>query len=932
MSDTTTTTTNDLRTIRILPQTVVDRIAAGEVVQRPAAAVKELCENALDAGADQIRVVVQAVDRFTVSDNGHGMAPGDLALACTRHATSKLQNAKDLQRITSFGFRGEALASLSMVSRVRLVSRTAATAAGYQMNYVDGKPVEEAATPTARPVGTTVTCTDLFYNVPHRRKSMRPAEEYQQVLKVVQLYALHCAARGVALHCQKQQQQSGGGGGSNKTDLNTATAVGALQRYMVECSKRKTAAVGEEEEAQKTKLKTMQDTATQQVIVQVFGSELLPHLLEHSSELYSDDVDNNEEEKKDDTTEAASSQKLIYSCKGFVTSPSYHQAASTSKKKSAILKRTNMVLFVNHRLVDGCAAIKRAVEDVYVEYSNKQKPPFMYLALQVPPDTVDVNVHPTKREVTLLHLERIAQHLAETLKASLHSAGQSFASYSVQVPPPPTAAAAAAAAAAAQAVKNPYGQNNKRKSSELSSSTAQQSQKPTIVAKKKQPKNMVRTSRLTQAGSLEPYLVSTQLSQSNSSSNQPLSMSQSAAETGAGSTTSILPNSNDSPPPQQHATDCPLSTPSPPMDLDLTQPGAFAAAAAQCNCQPRSIPAVAAEPADALTIRLPRQFVTTTTAAGRGQKLRLHKKVVPTACRYTSIQQLRQRVQKQRCPEMEKKLRAACFVGTVSHDRSLIQCGQELVLIDHGTLARELFRQLALFRFGGGAGVAKLRLEATSAAATESEDGDEITTPTSNNDNAGGIDIEVVVGSFVQMEESLQNSRCSSEQQMDDDDDGLVLPLTVSESNKLLAEQVGACLLQQADMLLDYFSIGIEADDRGKARLTGLPVLLEGYEPSPHGLALFLLRLATEVNWAEEKPCFHGVCRELGSYYAQLPATASQEDHAATVRHTIFPAVSTLLVPTKDMMAKAGSSSSSYDDCFATMTSLPQLYKVFERC
>ena len=744
---------------------------------------------------------------------------------------------------------------------------------------------------------------------------MRPAEEYQQVLKVVQLYALHCAARGVALHCQKQQQQQSGGG-SNKTDLNTATAVGALQRYMVECRKRKTTAV-EEEEAQKTKLKTMQDTATKQVIVQVFGSELLPHLLEHSSELYSDDVDNNKEEKKDDSTEAASSQKLIYSCKGFVTSPSYHQAASSSsKKKSAILKRTNMVLFINHRLVDGCAAIKRAVEDVYVEYSNKQKPPFMYLALQVPPDTVDVNVHPTKREVTLLHLERIAQHLAETIKASLHSAGQSFASHSVQVP--------AAAAAAAQEVSNPYAKNNKRKSSELSSSTSQQ---PTIVVKKKQPKNMVRTSRSTQAGSLEPYLVSTQLS-------QPLSMSQSPAETGAGTTgtsTSVLPNSKDSPPQQHHATDCPLST-TPPMGLDLTQPGAFAAAAAQCNCQPRSIPAAtAAEPADALTIRLPRQFVSTTTAAGRGQKLRLHKKVVPTACRYISIRQLRQRVQKQRCPEMEKKLRAACFVGTVSHDRSLIQCGQELMLIDHGALARELFRQLALFRFGGGAGVAQLRLEATTVEATESEDGDEITNPASNNDNAGGIDIEVVVGSFVQMEETLQNSRCSSEQQMDEDEDGLVLPLTVSESNKLLAEQVGACLLQQAGMLLEYFSIGIEADDQGKARLTALPVLLEGYEPSPHGLALFLLRLATEVNWAEEKPCFHGVCRELGSYYAQLPSTASREDHAATVRHTIFPAVSTLLVPTKDMMAKAGSKS-SHNDCFATLTSLPQLYKVFERC
>ena len=288
-------------------------------------------------------------------------------------------------------------------------------------------------------------------------------------------------------------------------------------------------------------------------------------------------------------------------------------------------------------------------------------------------------------------------------------------------------------------------------------------------------------------------------------------------------------------------------------------------------------------------------------------------------------------------------------MGTISHDRSLLQCGEDLVLVHHTALAQELFAQLAVQRFGGGSGVAQLSRVVTPDASgptdnngnssdnvdhntknnasipSQSIETSESESSSSNNNNFG-IDIQAVVGAFVQFEEILQNNPNLKEPPPPS-------TLETSDSNKAMAEQVADCLLQHSKMLSEYFSIQIVADDCGHARLTGLPVLLEGYEPSRHGLSLFLLRLATEVDWSEEKPCFAGVCRELGAYYGQLSSEASTEQHAARLRHVLFPAISTLLVPTEQMVRADDSGSTRWSGpYFRTLTSLPKLYKVFERC
>jgi DNA mismatch repair protein MLH1 len=522
------------------------------------------------------------------------------------------------------------------------------------------------------------------------------------------------------------------------------------------------------------------------VVAQLYGSQLLSHFLPFQSSL-----------KAPETDDADATTAPTYTSWGLCTSPSY-----------AAGKRTTLVLFVNQRLVD-CNFLKKRLEELFV--SNK---PFLCLSITVPPQHVDVNVHPTKRQVALLHLNDICQGIVATVKELLSQQDQSF-------------------------VQNRIGTHTKKTEQQSASKKRAQPQAPDSKDKKPAPAassqkssadtKRIRTSRAAPAGALEPFLVSTQ--------------------------TAV------------HSATCPLATAITDSTVDLTQPGAFATAAAQCTCRS--------------SIRLPQQA-----------QLRPCP-VLPTTCTFLSMEQLRRRVHTHAL--FPNKLKTACFVGVVSHHRSLIQCGDELVLLHHYDAARHLFYQLALLRFGGGAAVASF------------------------SQSGSTINVAAVVAECVQLEETLRSDNIANIANTDNIATGAATTI-ISDTNAELAEQVAACLYEHAELLKEQCSIVLEKQD-DRVVLTGLPVLLDGYEPLPHGVPLFLLRLATEVDWRDEKSCFRGICRELGAFYAQLPN--DKHTLGPFVRHTLFPAITTLLVPPDELQKEEG---------LVTLTGLKKLYRVFERC
>ncbi|HDL7824375.1 TPA: DNA mismatch repair endonuclease MutL [Yersinia enterocolitica] len=178
--------------IHILPPQLANQIAAGEVVERPASVVKELVENSLDAGASRIDIDIErgGAKLIRIRDNGCGIGKDDLALALARHATSKISSLEDLEAILSMGFRGEALASISSVSRLILTSRTAEQNEAWQA-YAEGRDMAVTIKPAAHPVGSTLEVLDLFYNTPARRKFMRTEKtEFGHIDEVVRRIAL----------------------------------------------------------------------------------------------------------------------------------------------------------------------------------------------------------------------------------------------------------------------------------------------------------------------------------------------------------------------------------------------------------------------------------------------------------------------------------------------------------------------------------------------------------------------------------------------------------------------------------------------------------------------------------------------------------------------------------------------------------------------
>ena len=215
--------------IRILAGPLVDQIAAGEVIERPASVVKELVENALDAGASQVTIEVEhgGMRLIRVRDDGGGIPAAELSLALARHATSKVASLADLERVATLGFRGEALPSIASVSSLRIASRASGAAEAVAVESVDGMAADAA--PAAHPPGTTVEVRDLFHRVPARRKFLRAeATEYQHILRTMTRLALSRFDVAFTLaHNRRQQFALPPAAGRREREARIAKLVGA---------------------------------------------------------------------------------------------------------------------------------------------------------------------------------------------------------------------------------------------------------------------------------------------------------------------------------------------------------------------------------------------------------------------------------------------------------------------------------------------------------------------------------------------------------------------------------------------------------------------------------------------------------------------------------------------------------------------------------
>ena len=347
--------------IRILPDQVANQIAAGEVVDRPASVVKELLENALDAGAMRIRVEVEGGGRklIRISDDGQGMNRDDALLAFERHATSKLHTADDLLSIATLGFRGEALPSIASVARVTLETATGDEAAGTRIEIAGGKihRVEDAALPR----GTTIAVADLFFNTPARRKFLRAeSTELAHVTALVTHYAL--------AHPEKQ------------FELLSASH---------------------------TILSALPATRTAERIYQIFGKETLSQLLPVTAETQLERAGLPEPPPWRRDPDQPPRQPGSLRLTGFYSKPELQK-----------LNRNSIYIFINKRLIRD-RLLLHAITEAYRNVIPPTSFPVVLLFLEMPPEEVDVNVHPAKTEVRFRQQSHVHDFVRDSLRTSL---------------------------------------------------------------------------------------------------------------------------------------------------------------------------------------------------------------------------------------------------------------------------------------------------------------------------------------------------------------------------------------------------------------------------------------------------------------------------------------------------------------------------------
>ncbi|XP_078052967.1 DNA mismatch repair ATPase Mlh1 [Augochlora pura] len=860
--------------INKLDEVVVNRIAAGEVIQRPANALKELIENSLDANSTNIQILAKegGLKLLQIQDNGTGIRKDDMEIVCERFTTSKLQTFEDLQSISTFGFRGEALASMSHIALLTIMTKTADEKCAYKASYIDSK-LKAPPKPCAGNQGTTITIENLFYNVATRRKALsNVTEEFNKIADVVTKYAIHNPAVGFSL--------------KKYGDITP-------------------------------QVRTPHNSTKMNNVRILYGNPVFRELLEveHTDETYK------------------------FKMQALITNPNYTN------------KRMVFLLFINNRLIES-SSIRKMLEELYTFYLPKKTHPWCYISLDIHPQNIDVNVHPTKHEVKFLHESSIIERIKFVLdeKLSGNSASRTFY---VQA-------------------RLPKADITKEVLKEVLPEYEKESTEKT---KKARPQEMIRTDSSNQKLDKFNFTVETGMKNAGiNNSSQPEQSENNISINKVNIEQSVLYNArlkdeDDTDQGKTDETQCPtlnentnnklspvkkLSTelPNTPWSdiinessqstsSELEQPNNIIStifnsnenqenvdsiqnnfedinntSAVNDSIQEKCIDEVAVEARKRVlkyfanrpnTINEEKKLVENsspfeeeteinnkTDNQSNADSLESHE--TKESCsnknedsksshsfksytvnnfrrevKLTSVLRLRKEVEDELHEGLKQILSDLVFVGCIDEHFALIQSGVNLYLCNTKKLAEELFYEIMLYDFA----------------------------------NYGVIKFSDPISLYDLAMLGLESSEAGWTEEDGKKED--------------LATSVKELLLEKADMLKEYFSVVIDK----KGNLKSLPVLLEKYFPYEAGLPLYILRLATEVDWSAEKHCFKTFCRETAMYYSRMNPVHNTYDWRYITEHVLYAAIKESLLPPKHF---------AHDSTILQIANLPDLYKVFERC
>ncbi len=360
-----------MSSIRLLPDLLINQIAAGEVIERPAAALKELLENSLDAGATDVAVQLEGggIKLLRVRDNGSGISQDELPFALMRHATSKIASLEDLQRVASMGFRGEALASMAAVAQVVLTSRSADSVHAWQIQAVDGS--HSDAAPAAHALGTSVEMRELYFNTPARRKFLKSeATEFAYCEETFKRIALSRPDVAFSLQHNNRMVWQLPSPGATRHPFPEGEGSG-VSSPLPRGERSEGPGLGERENALAMRIEA------------ILGKEFAhsaASVSRHAAGLH------------------------LY---GLASLPAYSKAT-----------REAQYFFVNGRFIRD-KVVAHAIRQAYQDILHHQRHPAFVLFLDLPPELVDVNVHPAKSEVRFRESQAIHQFVFHTLQQAL---------------------------------------------------------------------------------------------------------------------------------------------------------------------------------------------------------------------------------------------------------------------------------------------------------------------------------------------------------------------------------------------------------------------------------------------------------------------------------------------------------------------------------